>query len=86
MGQAITFVPVDTQDEALTLMKNKHKSNGAMSLSVVLDDKYILSIPTRDKPDYKFIKDQTNCAKQLISKEKTKDRLRRKLEERKSAN
>lgn len=84
LGQTHQFVPLE--GNVLTQMQTKHKLMGATTMVVGLDDRYVLSIPTKNKPDHRFIADQTNCAKQIISKEKTKDRLRRKLEERKSAN
>ncbi len=84
MAKTITYVPVDTQEEAINYMKDKHKKGGALTTTVVLDDKYVLSLPTQSKADYCFIKTQTNSANQLISKMKLTDRLRRKLEERQS--
>ena len=84
MGQTLKMISLE--GEVLTQMQTKHKLMGATTMVVGLDDRYVLSIPTKSKPDHKFIADQTNCAKQIIGKEKTKDRLRRKLEERKLAN
>jgi hypothetical protein len=72
----------NTHEEAIRRLDVERKARGTISATIVLDDKYVLSLPTRDKADSKFIKDNMNSARQIISKEKAKDRLRRKLEER----
>lgn len=78
----IIYANANTHEEEIRRLDVERKARGIISANIVLDDKYVLSLPTRDKADSKFIKDTMNSARQIISKEKAKDRLRRKLEER----